>query len=593
MSWGIPGWPGASSRIAPPAMARWHQWPVRAGVGITGAGGQVATSIPDQPAFQTASEREVWQRLMHQLDDACVLLANHRLSDTSKDHEADIVALMPDSGIVVVEVKGSHVWVEPDGRWMIQRHGHAEQIHPVDQARDGTYACRHYVENDPRWGSRGRVRWSHHVVLAHTELDPDFATPDCPRWQVSGANDLEALGRRIWDTTSWHRSDARPPTRDDIDLIREILVGRNLPPRDPTAIADDRATLADRLTMEQAQLLRVTRLLNRIEIRGGAGSGKTVLAIRQAADLASGRVTGVRQRVAVVCYSYGLASHLRRQLMTGSTAKRPAFVGNFEDLARSWGIGITASRNDSEFWEYRLPVLMAERARDLSDAERFDAIVVDEAQDFADDWWTPLVRALRDESLGGIFAYSDERQRVFARFGRPPIALVPLVLDHNLRNTVQIAESFVPLAPASMVLRGGEGPAVEFIAVPTRDALGVADDQVDRLLDEGWQPRDIALLTVGERHPVQAERQESLGFDAYWNDFWSNDDVFYSHVLGFKGMERRAVVLCLNEEGTRDRSRERLYVGLSRATDRLIVVGDPDVVLRAGGPDVLERLQGR
>lgn len=67
--------------------------------------------------------------------------------------------------------------------------------------------------------------------------------------------------------------------------------------------------------MEQAELLRVTRLLNRVEIRGGAGSGKTVLAIRQASDLASGRAVdpltgeGVgRQRVAVVCYSYGLAT---------------------------------------------------------------------------------------------------------------------------------------------------------------------------------------------------------------------------------------------------------------------------------------------
>ena len=553
----------------------------------------MAISVPDQPRFQTASEREVWQHLVRQLGDDCLLLTNLRFTDTHKDHEADLVALMPDSGMVLIEVKGSHVWVEPDGRWMIERHGHDEEIRPVDQARDGLYALRHYVETDPRWGSRGRLRWSHHVVVAHTELHDDFASPDCPRWQVSGRGDLPDLGRRIWDTTSLYRSDARPPTRDDAELIREILVGRHLPPRDPTAIADDRALLADRLTMEQAQLLAVTRLLNRIEIRGGAGSGKTVLAIRQASDLAAGRLGNTRQRVAVVCYSYGLAHHLRRQLLTGSSAKRPAFVGTFEDLARSWGIEITGSRDDSEFWESRLPALMAERALSLPDADRFDSVVVDEAQDFADDWWTPLVKALRDEETGGIFAYSDERQRVFARFGRPPLALVPLVLDHNLRNTRQIANSFLPLAPASMVLRGGDGPEVEFVPVATAEALSTADDQVERLLDEGWEPRDVALLTVGERHPVQKERQESLGFAAYWDEFWSNEDVFYGHVLGFKGMERRAVVLCLNEDGTRDRSRERLYVGLSRATDRLVVVGDPDVVLRVGGPEVLGRLRGR
>ena len=181
---------------------------------------------------------------------------------------------------------------------------------------------------------------------------------------------------------------------------------------------------------------------------------------------------------------------------------------------------------------------------------------------------------------------------MFARFGRPPLALVPLVLDHNLRNTRQIATSFVPLAPTSMLLRGGDGPEVEFVSAPAGDEVAVADDQVERLLDEGWQPQDVALLMMGARHPVQRERQESLGFAAYWEEFWSNEDVFYGHVLGFKGMERRAVVLCLNEDGTRDRGRERLYVGLSRATDRLVVVGDPEVVQRIGGREVWERLRG-
>ena len=55
-------------------------------------------------------------------------------------------------------------------------------------------------------------------------------------------------------------------------------------------------------------------------------------------------------------------------------------------------------------------------------------------------------------------------------------------------------------------------------------------------------------------------------------------------------IERRALVLCVNKDGTRDRAPERLYVGLSRATDRLIVVGDPDAITRMGGPEVSRRL---
>ena len=103
-----------------------------------------------------------------------------------------------------------------------------------------------------------------------------------------------------------------------------------------------------------------------------------------------------------------------------------------------------------------------------------------------------------------------------------------------------------------------------------------------RLLDEGWRPEDVALLTTGARHPEQVALQESEGQEGYWRTFWDKDCVFYGHVLGCKGLERRVVVLCVNERMPRERSRERLYVGLSRATDKLVVVGPPDVDPRDG-----------
>ena len=59
---------------------------------------------------------------------------------------------------------------------------------------------------------------------------------------------------------------------------------------------------------------------------------------------------------------------------------------------------------------------------------------------------------------------------------------------------------------------------------------------------------------------------------------------------GFKGLERRAVVLVVNEASAFERSRERLYVGLSRARDQLVVCGDPDFIREVGGPDLARRL---
>jgi hypothetical protein len=136
-----------------------------------------------------------------------------------------------------------------------------------------------------------------------------------------------------------------------------------------------------------------------------------------------------------------------------------------------------------------------------------------------------------------------------------------------------------------------DGPDVELVACRPVDALDVADDQVDKLMDAGWRAADIAVLATGGRHPEQIARQEA-GQEAYWASFWDDEQVFYGHVLGFKGLERNAVVLAINETEPRERSRERLYVGLSRARDQLIVCGDPDYIATVGGTAVLRRLQG-
>jgi hypothetical protein len=545
--------------------------------------------VPQDPQFQTDSEREVWERLRRQSPEDWTLLANIRLTDEKKDHELDLVVLIPGTGIVVVEVKGGAVSCE-EGTWLTG--AQRRVIHPVDQARDGKYALRAYIEKDPRWknSSRSRVRFGHAVALPYTDVADDFAMPDCPRWMVHGRGDQDDLAGRLYDIPAHQESGHRVPSHDDCDLIVEILRGRSLPQRTLLAEADERESRADRLTVEQASILGVTRLLNRVEVRGGAGSGKTVLAMTQARQLARGMHGQKPQRVALVCYSIGLAQWFTRALAKVPRRERPAFVGTFEGLARYLGVGEFGGRDDVSFWEEQLPARMADLARELPDGRRFDTLVIDEAQDFADDWWTPMVRTLRDEEQGGLFAYSDENQRVFARFGRPPFPLVPLVLDHNLRNTRQIAEVFVPLAPMRMYARGGDGPDVTFVPCELGEALEVADDQVDPLLDEGWRTEDIMLLTTGARHPEQVALQEDLGQEGYWATFWDKDLVFYGHVLGCKGLERRVVVLCVNDHAVRERSRERLYVGLSRATDRLVVVGPPDLVREMGGPEVAARL---
>lgn len=542
------------------------------------------TCIPERPHHATESERQMWDLLRTQLGEQDLLIAGIRVTDHAKDHELDVVVAIPGAGIIVVEVKGSSVWHDGEG-WRQWRGGRDVRIRPVDQARGGKFSLREYVERDPRWkaANRTRIRWAHAVVLPHTRLPEAFDAPDAPRWSVVDEAQLDDLAACLRAIPAKQESGHRVPDEDDLALVAEILRGRGLPQRDVVAAAAERTTAADRMTQEQAVILGAIRLLNRVEVRGGAGSGKTWLAVEQAR-----RLQQAGQRVALLCYSRGLAAYLSRHVANFPRRQQPAYVGTFHDLGLRWGAE-PGSDDDSDYYETRLPARMTELARGLPQGHRFDAVVVDEAQDFADAWWYALLASLKDEETGGLFVFSDEGQRVFARFGAPPVPLVPLILDHNLRNTRQIADAFHPLAPLKMRLFGGEGPDVRVVTCEHGQAIQAADDEVDALLEQGWRPQDIALLTTGSRHPEQAQRQ-SRGQDAYWESFWDIDQVFYGHVLGFKGLERPAVVLAVNEEAPRERSRERLYVGLSRACDQLVVCGDPKLLREVGGQEVARRL---
>lgn len=88
----------------------------------------------------------------------------------------------------------------------------------------------------------------------------------------------------------------------------------------------------------------------------------------------------------------GLAGFLQRWF--AESFSRPAYVGTFADLGAARGVDLTGS-DDSDFWERRLPKQMLPLARDLPPEDRFDALVVDEAQDFAASWWPPLPCATR------------------------------------------------------------------------------------------------------------------------------------------------------------------------------------------------------
>ena len=123
--------------------------------------------------------------------------------------------------------------------------------------------------------------------------------------------------------------------------------------------------------------------------------------------------------------------------------------------------------------------------------------------------------------------------------------------------------------PPACTPRGGDGPDVRFVPAARRCAR--RRRRRGRRCCSTWAG---SPATSRCSPPATATRYRWSGPSftartATGRRSGTGEDVFYGHVLGCKGLERRAVVLCVNETEVRDRARERLYVGMSRATDQL------------------------
>lgn len=539
---------------------------------------------PPEPVWpaERHGERAVFDALRAQLPDECALFSSVALTERGEEREIDILVAWPGHGLAAIEVKGGTVSHEQRQWWQSSgNHKHKIQS-PITQAQDAKHALLRFLgKTSPALRS---VRAAHLVAFPYTSISADWTAPDCPRDMALGKGQLgsgaDAVLRAI---------DSQGKGRQALDtagcLTLETALEGALPGQASLlTAAEEHEHRVDQMTRDQLKILNILRYQRRVQVIGGAGTGKTWLAAEQAHRLAKSG-----ERVALLCYSRGLARFLQRLADSWPEKERPAFVGLFHQLPIEWGAP-EGDEDDSDYWERRLPLALGELAASQSNAERFDSIVVDEAQDFGDLWWPPLLSCLRDPGTGGLFAFLDEAQRVFARQGAVPIDLMPLVLDENIRNTKNVAQTFASLSGEQLRFRGMAGPPVRFVQCRTDDALAAADDQIEKLLGD-WEPGQIALLTTGRRHGEQVNEIELGGHQRYWDDFFEERDVFYGHVLGFKGLERPVVVLAVNGFRDRDRAKELLYVGLSRARTQLVVCGDLDLIADIGGEGVRQRLR--
>ncbi len=545
--------------------------------------------FPTEPDFDDAdrAERRVWEELRDQLPDDAALFHRIPLQLGERERTVDLLVAWPGLGLAVIEVEGGRV-VRDEGGWWQGPPDDAHRIDPVRQAQDARHMLHRYLAQHRSPAARARA--VHLVALPHVDVPPDADAPDCPRQMLVDSRDLVGLGLRVRRAIEELGRGQQPLTAAGIESLVATLAGALPSQQDHLVAAAEHDQRVERMTHDQTRVLELLASQRRVRVVGGAGSGKTWLALQQTRRLAR-----AGERVALVCSSRGLARYLERVTQEWPGRERPAFVGPLHELPLRWGVDPVAG-DGTDYWEQRLPLRLGELAATRNRTALFDSVVVDEAQSFGAPWWPALLACLRDGGtrgdgpVGGLYAFMDAAQRVLARPGHVPVDLPPFPLHENLRSTRRIAQLFGGLSSEEPRSRGLPGEPVRLVEAPVEHAVELAGDAVEALLEEGWRPGQIALLTTQDRRPEQGGPVDLGGRPHHWDAFLDDDEVFSGHVLDLTGLERQVVVLAVNGFRDVEEARELLYLGLSRAGALLVLVGPRALLEEVGGTSVALRL---
>ena len=522
-----------------------------------------AIVYPTKPTFRSTAERDFFEALLPQLSDDDIVFANLEMTDdVDGDIEIDFAILLKDYGLVVVEVKGGHI--SHDGtNWIQSDKKSSRVITPAWQAKRNLYAVRDFILR--KW-SLGALRCEWVVGFPNSNIvDPQ--DPGLPISRIIQKKQLPLMLSSFKANLNAQRITPLPSHPDWVTYAAKPLLPVVALKTNPEAVLGNNYEFVRSLTHEREMYLDQLAENNRYYVKGPAGSGKTWLAFMQAE-----RWCAEGKKVAMVAYNRGLITYLDRKNAELPEGKKVAWIGTFHAYAEKLGTTAGSPENYADPVDrYRDALIAAASALSIDD--KFDAIVVDEAQDFMPAWWEVLELSLIDPAKGKLALFGDDQQMVFGNRPTPQGNYAHLRLLENLRNSQQIAKAIDNFIERPAIARGPHAFDVEYVLVgEDEEIFEIADDQVANLTDiERWEPREIALLTTKRRHDEHKNRADADRM-GHWDSLWNEDSVFYCSVSGFKGLERSVVVLAVDGFHDGVDPKDVLYVGMSRARDKLIVV---------------------
>jgi hypothetical protein len=502
--------------------------------------------------------------------------------------EIDFVLIGP-PGVICLEVKGGLV-SRRSGIWYTtpQRGPHAGQPRklnesPFEQVGPASAQLHRFLQQrypraakaitgyavaapDVEWTVKGPDIDLALVYDQRDRLRPfaSFMDRVIKRWNTR----LSGSGRSL-ETLSRHDKQAVVDSiRGDFQLVPSLRASAEVAGRELV-----------RLTEEQCELFARLGANPRVVARGGAGTGKTLIAVEEARRLArQGR------QVLYTCFSRNLARYISHTM-----ADEPAVtVRTLHSLMKEFVDSAERSSelpdvDENDLLGVFLPELALDVLLETPGIRRFDAVLLDEAQDLLREPYLDVIDALVEGELreGMWRCFIDASQNIVG--GIAPVALrrlqearpVEWPLTVNCRNTRPIAVQVSLLSGAPMLeVLAPEGPAAELTWYISADGQQQAiSDRLKQLRREGFTARQITILSRYrfERSVAHAGLGTPLRDISRGGLDYAGDEIVFSTVSSFKGLEAEAVLLVDVDDLSSPDGLVSVYVGASRARVALYV----------------------
>lgn len=542
------------------------------------------SSLPTSFIETDRGEAKVFQCLKEQLSDEWIVYHSVYWSGKPtgyhrrRNGETDFIITHPTYGIVVVEVKGG-VFIQynqEDDLWIsTDQHLQAHDLtNPFDQALRNYYAL---IDVIVRLNSKtlhanlvkSSIPMAHCVIFSDVTRVSGNLPINYDKELILYQQDLNLIERRLIAILDFFFESQYRNTQLTKDIVKQLqkayaptfVLDRQL----STWIEDEQKRMLQ-LTEEQYQILDICRQLNQASIYGCAGSGKTLLAIKKAIMCAESE-----QRTALICFNSILGNKFRKH----AQGIEDLMAGNLHQLLLTY---LPEGSQEEMLFD---DMAMLDTVMNL-EIEKFDAIIVDEAQDFTEEQLDIIHYLLKKDGL--IYYFWDDNQRIIRTSLHIPNNVPILTLSTNLRNTQYIFDYVKShyLKPMDIKHKGPLGREVTFTqpyAEQNQTAcFSLLRKEIQKLVvNEQMSPEDITILTFKSKSKSWLN-QFSLPNTSlsYFEDEVLANHIRIETVRRFKGMESKVVIVtemnderCLQDETL---FHEMCYVSFSRATNHLIVI---------------------